>query len=186
MENATKAGSCAGISLSWGEELTRWVTYPAKQCCNSSPATLCQPHLRKVSFCAAESDFHPELNVHEWCEHSNGIPDEASCAAAGCIAHRGTHCECRSASSCQASSGAWRTQTCAENAQWMHDDPVMLEALMAAENGTDCADISEMLLQLPCIDLPQERPEDVPMQEPQLLSACGTRLVPLLGHGLGL
>ncbi|CAK9077889.1 Uncharacterized protein SCF082_LOCUS37334, partial [Durusdinium trenchii] len=133
MENATKAGSCDGISLSWGEELKTWVTYPAQQCCQSSPATLCKPHLRNVSMCAAESDFRPQQPISEHCALP-GDPPADSCTAAGCTVH-GTHCHCETASGCQAVNGTWHVFTCQSFADGYLTDMHALEALIKVADG---------------------------------------------------
>eukprot|EP00435_Cladocopium_sp_Y103_P046734 s1155_g13.t1 len=135
--NASKTG-CDGVQTSWGEPLVDWIVHPAKQCCRSKPATICEPDLKPMTPCKDESDFQPEKILSMWCELSAQIP-AADCGAFGCASH-GDYCYCETATSCEAAGGKWMTTTCRDDFLGSQDR-VLIKALNAAANGTNCNDL---------------------------------------------
>ncbi|CAE7797059.1 unnamed protein product [Symbiodinium sp. CCMP2592] len=136
LENATKTGSCDGISLN-GQSLEDWVAKRAS-CCASDPATICTP--APVTPCTTLDDFMADKIYSAHCHflHSPGPND---CGAHGCYYHEEyAHCECSQNASCVALGGTWHSQTCGkEVSEWDHRRRSALEEAQTAGN---CADLT--------------------------------------------
>ena len=39
--SSSSSRGCDGMTLAWGEELSTWISHPAKHCCASFPASIC-------------------------------------------------------------------------------------------------------------------------------------------------
>jgi len=138
LKNASAAGSCSGMDLPWGESLQDWVTHPAKQCCASFPATICDKDAKFMTPCKVAADFTPEQELHSHCEFKS-MPDNVTCEAAGCTYYQEHHyCSC-SVEVCSAAGGVWKIHTCAkEQSHW----PLKMHRALqeAAEEGS-CGDL---------------------------------------------
>lgn len=144
LEEASQKG-CDGIEMSWGQNLSEWVVWPAQKCCRSSPATICEPELKPVTPCKDMSDFSPD-NVHYI--HCTELPEITSsvCTAAGCSYEDSHHsCICQDEVTCEAAGGKWHHEKCGDifgaGGSTPAADRDMFQALTAAANGTSCDDI---------------------------------------------
>ncbi|CAE7883434.1 unnamed protein product, partial [Symbiodinium microadriaticum] len=93
LKNASAAGSCSGMDLPWGESLQDWVTHPAKQCCASFPATICDKDAKFMTPCKVAADFMPEQELYSYCDFEPKL-DNVTCEATGCTYYQSGRLPC--------------------------------------------------------------------------------------------
>ena len=134
LQEAYENGAC-GVDSKYGD-LVMMIDHPARQCCASFPASVCNPTAKKMTPCKDEADFIPTNVLHEWCE-VNPSPNASTCASHGCHGD-GSYCHCSSHSSCASLGGSWKTSTCAEDLG--HKDVAWHQAVAQASDEGTCAE----------------------------------------------
>eukprot|EP00439_Symbiodinium_sp_Y106_P026096 s1469_g3.t1 len=133
LQEAYENGTC-GVDSTYGD-LVSMIDYPARQCCASFPATLCDPTAKKMTPCKDEADFMPSNVVHEYCDLHGSSVDSDTCTAHGCRSNHG-HCHCDSQPSCEGVGGTWQVTTCdMEIGYW---EPAKHKALQEADESGTC------------------------------------------------
>jgi len=137
LKSATNTGTCDGLALSWGEDVADWVRHPARECCKSFPATLCDKHADTVTPCAFPHDFRDDKVISGHCR-LHDEPEPGDCAGSGCHEEDG-HCHCDGEDSCQSAGGHWHQEDCALLME--HMDRRMLAAFKEASESGSCSDV---------------------------------------------
>mmetsp|Transcript_65034 Transcript_65034/g.211939 ORF Transcript_65034/g.211939 Transcript_65034/m.211939 type:complete len:819 (-) Transcript_65034:179-2635(-) len=138
VQAANEAGSCDGVTMEWGEDLTRAIKWQADMCCESFPATFCDKEPKVRTPCKDSSDFDSDKVMYGWCDLPWPNPKKCACEAAGCnhwSYGEWEGCSCENEATCVAAEGTFHGTTCAENAKWWVDEG---DALKEAETAGSC------------------------------------------------
>mmetsp|Transcript_105940 Transcript_105940/g.236496 ORF Transcript_105940/g.236496 Transcript_105940/m.236496 type:complete len:384 (+) Transcript_105940:3-1154(+) len=127
LQSAEEAGTCEDVKTPWGEDVTRWLRWPATKCCKSYPKTVCDKTAKVVTPCASEADFEPAAIANKWCDYHGNEPDSVTCEKKG-------FCHCHRKDSCQFFNGTWKEETCKD--KFNHWDEGGKGLKEAEEKGT--------------------------------------------------
>eukprot|EP00438_Fugacium_kawagutii_P033733 Skav220013 [mRNA] locus=scaffold947:327214:328182:+ [translate_table: standard] len=121
-----------------GHPISGSINWAGEQCCSSWPASLCRKDFKKMTPCAAPSDFEAEKVMWAYCDfysHGLGLPNASVCQAQeGC---RGDEywCDCTDESACTAVGGLWVSHSCGDEIdQWSTEQHELLD--LAEQDGT--------------------------------------------------
>jgi len=121
-------GTCAEAWMPWGEAAVDWVRGQADRCCESFPATVCNPEAELQTPCASSEAFNSTAVIHEWCQYNGIEPAYEVCEDLG-------FCHCHTKAACEHFKGTFHTETCGEYARHWDEGG---RSLIAAKSAETC------------------------------------------------
>ena len=94
------------------------VSYPAAECCNDYPSTMCEKNVQPMNPCLNQEDFLPDAYAYTSCDLSEVNPTKRQCEATPDCKEQWGWCDCKTKSACELLGGNFYGGTCQEELKW--------------------------------------------------------------------